>query len=311
MNDLHVLPKFRDSWSYLYVEHCRVDKQDQAIVLHDQGGDTAVPCATLSLLLFGPGTTVTHAAMTVLAASGCTVAWSGEEGIRLYAQGMGETRSSSALLRQARLVADRDLHLRVVARMYAFRFPDPLEPGLTLQQIRGKEGARVRAIYADLSRRYGVQWSGRSYDRGRWDATDPVNRAVSAANSCMYGLCHAAIVSVGLSPALGFIHTGKMLSFVYDVADLYKMEISVPVAFEEAAQGGSGLEARVRHALRDRFRERRLIPQIVADLQHLLDLDRLGPEDELFDEDAALPAEWWDPARHSLPNAPDHGEDPT
>lgn len=300
MADLHALPKFRDSWSYLYVEHCRIDKQDQAIVLHDQAGETAVPCATLSLLMLGPGTTITHAAVTVLAASGCTVVWSGEAGIRFYAQGAGETRSSAGVLRQAQLVSDPGSHLRVVARMYAMRFPEPLEPGLTLQQIRGKEGARVRSIYSRLSHEFGVEWTGRSYDRGRWGDADPVNRAVSAANSCMYGLCHAAIVSIGLSPALGFIHTGKQLSFVYDVADLYKMDITVPVAFQEAAGGADNVESRVRRALRDRFHERRLLPQIVDDVYHLLELDKAQPEESVFDVDAALPADWWNPAPRVL-----------
>lgn len=290
--DLHVLPKLRDSWSYLYVEHCRVDREDRAIVLHDKDGKVPVPCATLSLLMLGPGTSITHAAITVLAEAGCLVAWTGEQGIRFYAQGMGETRSSAALLRQVALLSNDATHLDVVVRMYQARFDDPLEPGLSLRQIRGKEGARVRTTYGRLAREHDVEWTGRTYDRGNWSHADPLNRALSTANSCLYGVCHAAIVSLGLSPALGFVHTGRQLSFVYDIADLYKMETSVPVAFKEAAVAGTGLESRVRHAMRDVFEETRLLDRVVRDVH---DLMRWSDSDAAMDREGALPGELWDP----------------
>src|SRR5579875_2210455 len=222
MKDLHTLPKVRDSWSYLYVEHCRVDQEGKAIVLHDAEGRTPVPCAALTLLMLGPGTSITHAAIRTLAENGCLVMWTGEGAVRFYAVGMGETRSARHLLEQARRWADPILRLAVVRRMYSMRFPEPLDDYLSLQQIRGREGIRVREAYARASRATGVPWKGRSYQRDQWGSTDPINRALSAANSCLYGVCHAAIVSAGFSPALGFIHTGKMLSFVYDIADLYK-----------------------------------------------------------------------------------------
>ncbi|MBI2323195.1 MAG: type I-E CRISPR-associated endonuclease Cas1, partial [Chloroflexi bacterium] len=218
MRDLHLLPKVRDSWSYLYVEHCRIDQEGKAIAMHDARGRVAVPCATLTLLMLGPGTSITHAAVRALAENGCLVVWAGEEGVRLYAQGMGETRSARNLLRQARLWADTASRLQVVERMYRMRFREALGRNLTLRQIRGKEGIRVREAYAQASRASGIPWRGRVFDRGNWRAADPVNRALSTANSCLYGVCHAAIVSAGYSPALGFIHTGKMLSFVYDIA---------------------------------------------------------------------------------------------
>lgn len=298
MKDLHILPKVRDSWSYLYVEHAHVDQEDKGVCLNDAHGRVHVPCASLSLLMLGPGTTVTHAAIATMAESGCLVAWVGEQGVRFYAQGMGETRSAARLLQQARLWANPTQHMRVVRRMYEMRFPEPLPPELTLRQIRGKEGARVRAAYADAARRFGVNWSGRNYDREHWNASDPVNRALSAANSTLYGVCHAAIVAAGYSPALGFIHTGKMLSFVYDVADLYKMEIAVEAAFLEVARGGARLESRVRQRCRDLFGAQNLLGRILTDLDSLLG----GPLDEAgakkFDEDQALPGDLWDPLGH-------------
>lgn len=312
MKDLHVLPKVRDSWSYLYVEHARIDQEDRAIACHDANGKTPVPVATLSLLLLGPGTSITHAAVRTLAENGCTVLWVGEAGVRCYAQGLGETRSARRLLHQARLWNDTSLHLAVVRRMYQARFPEPLDPGLTLRQIRGKEGVRVREAYARMSRETGVAWSGRNYQRAEWYWADPVNRALSAANSCLYGVCHAAILSAGYSPALGFIHTGKQLSFVYDIADLYKAELTIPAAFEAVAEDGPGLEGRVRRKCRDRFHEQRLLARVVADIQRVLDVDGSSEgtaeaaEDAEYDSDEALPSGLWDPEVGVVPGGIDY-----
>jgi CRISPR-associated protein Cas1 len=294
MKDLHTLPKVRDSWSYLYVEHCRIDQEDKAIALHDAAGKTPVPCAALTLLMLGPGTRITHAAIRTLADNGCLVTWTGEGAVRFYALGMGETRSARNLLEQARRWADPAQRLAVVRRMYAVRFPEPLGDNLSLQQIRGKEGIRVREAYARASGATGVPWTGRSYRREQWGSADPVNRALSAANSCLYGVCHAAIVSAGFSPAVGFVHTGKMLSFVYDIADLYKTEVTVPIAFRCVAAGETGLESRVRHACRDAFREGRILDRIVPDIARVLGLSTDGAGSD-FDGDEALPGGLWDP----------------
>lgn len=297
IKDLHVLPKFRDGWSYLYVEHCRVDQEAKAIAIHDADGKYPVPCANLALLMLGPGVSVTHAAISVLADHGCLVAWCGEEGVRFYAAGLGETRSANSLLHQARMWADDALHLKVVRQLYQIRFAELLTPELTLSQIRGMEGIRVRATYERASRESGVAWTGRSYRRDEWANADPVNRALSTANSCLYGISHAGIVSAGFSPALGFIHTGKMLSFVYDVADLYKTEITIPVAFACAADQSPGLERRVRLACRDAFVSMRLLERIIPDIQAALFVPPRGTADDdlLFDQDAAAPGGLWDP----------------
>ncbi len=296
MKDLHLLPKVRDSWSYLYVEHCRVDQEDKAIAIQDTNGKVPVPCASLTLLMLGPGTAITHAAIRALAENGCLVAWTGEEGVRFYAQGIGETRSARNLYRQARLWADPAAHLQVVIRMYQKRFDEKLSGTETLREIRGKEGLRVRRAYARASRETGLEWTGREYRRDRWAAADPLNRALSCANSCLYGVCHAAIVSAGYSPALGFIHTGKMLSFVYDVADLYKTEITIPTAFGAVAAGTADLESRVRHACRDAFHQHRLLDRVVSDIEEVLGGgEEAGGEAERFDVDEALPGGWWDP----------------
>ncbi|MGI6357076.1 MAG: type I-E CRISPR-associated endonuclease Cas1e [Bacillota bacterium] len=294
MRNYRILPKVRDSWSYLYVEHARIDQEDMGICLHDARGRVHVPCASLSLLMLGPGTSITHAAVMTTSEAGCLIAWCGEQGIRFYAQGLGETRSSANLLRQAALWADEGKRLMVVRRMYEMRFPERLEPNLTLRQIRGKEGARVRDAYAKASRTYGVPWFGRNYDRKDWDRSDPINRAISAANACLYGVVHAAVVASGYSPALGFIHTGKMLSFVYDVADLYKTETVIPAAFLETGRGEVDLESRVRRCCRDLFVEIRLLQRIVNDLDSLFDLEHRDEAPDV-DLEKAFPGQIWDP----------------
>jgi CRISPR-associated protein Cas1 len=299
LKDLHLLPKVRDSWSYLYVEHGKVEQDAKAVAVYDELGKTPIPCAALTTLMLGPGTSISHAAALALADNGCLVVWAGEEGVRFYAQGMGETRSSRHLMHQARVWADPRLRMDVVTRMYRKRFPGGLDPALTLQQLRGLEGVRVREAYARASRETGVEWKGRSYRRDSWGAADAINRALSCASSCLYGICHAAIVSAGYSPGLGFIHTGKMLSFVYDIADLYKADLTIPAAFAMVADGTHDLERRVRHRCRDMFHDQRLLQRIVPDIDALLMLDGVlgdGPQGQTdFDADEAAPGGLWDP----------------
>lgn len=306
--DLHELPKFRDGLSYLYVEHCKIDQESRSIAVHDADGKVPVPCASLAMLMLGPGTSITHAAIRTLARDGCLVVWCGEEGVRLYAQGMGETRSASRLLRQARLWADPGLHMKVVERMYRMRFDEELGENLTLQQLRGMEGVRVRETYAQASRESGVPWEGRSYDRGSWANASPVNRALSAANACLYGLCHAAIVSAGYSTALGFIHTGKQLSFVYDIADLYKTETTLPAAFEVAASGTTSIERNVRGKLRNLFKEKRLLARIVPDIKTSLNVEdaALDADDEM-DSSSEPPGGLWDVKESVLQGGVNYG----
>ena len=295
MINLRGLPKIRDSLSYLYVEHCCIEKDNSALKLIDASGVVPIPIASLSVLMLGPGTKITHDAVTIAVQNGCSLVWTGEEGVRTYAAGTGETRSSTRLLHQIHQWANEERRLQIVIKMYQFRFPDPIEKGFTLQQIRGKEGARVRDTYARLSQEYNVPWRGRSYNRNSWSNAEPINRAISCANSCLYGVCHAAIVSSGYSPAIGFIHIGKQLSFVYDIADLYKVELTLPVAFKVVSENNPNIESTVRHQLRDQFRELRILDRIVSDIDQLLQ----PPEETNYDldHDFARPLDYWEPPK--------------
>jgi CRISPR-associated protein Cas1 len=295
IDDLHALPKFRDSLSYLYVEHARIDRHENSIAVWDEEGCTPAPASSLAVLMLGPGTRITQSAVTMLADNNCLVIWCGEENVRFYACGMGGTRSASAMLHQARLVSDDSLRLQVVKQMYWMRFGTVVDTALSIEQLRGMEGARVRDTYSRMGRETGLEWTGRSYDRGQWNHADPVNRALSCANSCLYGVVHAAILSTGYSPALGFIHTGKQLSFVYDIADLYKSELTIPLAFAVAKENPAQLERAVRYRMRDAFRETRLLQRIIPDIQKVLGMPKEDDELSPLDEDPALPTDLWTP----------------
>jgi len=287
--NLHELPRMRDSLSYHYIEHAIVDRKQNAIEYIQEEGRTLVPVAAISLIMLGPGTSLSHAAMKVLMENGCSVLWVGEDGIRCYGQGLGETRRAYHMLRQAELVCDPTTRQKVVRQMYQLRFEESLEEDLTLNQIRGKEGVRIRQAYARASEDFGVPWHGRRYDRSNWSFGDTINRTLSAANALLNGICHAAIVAGGYSPALGFVHTGRMLSFVYDIADLYKTELTIPAAFETVAESEVKAQSRVRILCRERFKKFRLLQRILPDIDRLLDI----PEDVEASFALDPPSELW------------------
>jgi CRISP-associated protein Cas1 len=270
MARLRTLPKARDNISFVYFEHCKIEQDEMAIAIFKERDKIVLPCASIATLLLGPGTSITHAAIKALTDNSCEVHWVGEDIMRFYASGKGSSGNTDRLQHQVNTWADGLQRLGVVRRMYQFRFDEDLPEDLSLQQIRGHEGVRVRTLYGRLSKQTGVEWQGRDYKQDSWDDATPINRALSVANSCLYAVCQAALHSVGYSPALGFVHTGKPLSFAYDVADLYKAETTIPAAFESVAQGAMDLDALVRRTCREKFIEQRLMHRLVADIDRIL-----------------------------------------
>jgi CRISPR-associated protein Cas1 len=234
-----------------------------------------IPIALVGVLLLGPGTDISHRAVELIGDAGTSVVWTGEQGVRQYAHGRSLTHSSRFLEKQARLVSNNRSRLDVARRMYQLRFPNEDVSKNTMQQLRGKEGARIRKLYASLSKEYDVEWNGRQYDVNDYKSGSIVNQALSAGNVALYGLVYSVIAAMGISPGLGFVHTGHDLSFVYDVADLYKGEISIPIAFQIASQATSSddVERMTRLKVRDAFAETKLIQRIVKDLQYLLNIE--------------------------------------
>lgn len=268
MKNLQELPKLRESISYIYFEHAIIEQDNLSIVAICKNGRIPIPVAANTCLLLGPGTSITHAAIRTIGENGCMVIWCGEKAARFYASGVGETRSAKNLMLQAEYCMDPDKHMQVVRKMYALRFPGVDLSNMTLQQIRGMEGIRVRKTYELLGKTTGVKWNKRTYKTESWEASDPINQALSEANALLYGICHAAIISMGFSAGLGFVHTGKQLSFVYDIADLYKTETTIPAAFE-AVVGGCDIHKDLRRLCRKYFISTRLLERIPKDLTEL------------------------------------------
>ena len=267
--NLQELPKFEDTWSYMYFEHGYLDQYQKSIGFHYQKKVVPIPVEMLCLIMLGPGTSITHEAIKRISDSRCLVAWTGEMGVRFYSAGYTGTYSSRNFLKQIETYSDLKRKSELVRKMYQMRFDDTIPEHYHIEQIRGKEGARVRKAYKELAEKHGVEWKGRNYDQKNWDYSDPLNRALSSANACLYGVVHAAILACGFSPALGFVHTGKQLSFVYDVADLYKTETTIPTAFEVVKESTLHVERRVRYALRDSFRKEKIMKRIIPDLKDL------------------------------------------
>lgn len=262
--------RVEDRVSTLYVERCHVDRDENAVVFVNRERTVRLPAAMVGALMLGPGSRITHAAMALLGDSGTAVSWVGEHGVRMYAAALGPTRSGQVAERQARLHADDALRLRVARQMFGMRFPGVDTTSASMHQLRGMEGARVKKLYREHAERTGVAWNRRSYKSGDAFAQgDDVNRVLSAANAALYGACHAAIVGVGAVPALGFVHVGSAISFVLDVADLYKAEYTIPLAFDLTAKGTVD-ESDARWALRDRFAGDRFMARVTKDILGLL-----------------------------------------
>jgi len=277
---VYELARVQDRVSFVYVERCTIHRDQNAITVTDERGTVHVPAATIGALVLGPGTRVTHQAMMLLADSGSTAVWVGEQGVRYYAHGRGLSRSSKWIEAQARIVTHRDRRLGVARKMYAMRFPNEDVSASTLQQLRGREGVRIRKAYTAAAESVGLEWSRRAYDRIDFAAADPVNQALSAATACLYGVVHAVVVSLGCSPGLGVVHTGHERSFVFDIADLYKANIAIPVAFATAVLESEDIPGETRRAMRDAIHEQRLLQRCVKDIQVLL-----AEDDESLVED--------------------------
>jgi CRISPR-associated protein Cas1 len=282
--------------SMVFLERGQLDVLDGAFVLVDASGvRTHIPVGGVACIMLEPGIRVTHAAVALASRAGTLLTWVGEAGVRLYAAGQPGGARSDKLLYQAALALDEAARARVVRKMFAVRFDEEPPSRRSVDQLRGIEGTRVREMYKLLAKQYRVPWSGRKYDPRQWGSGDLPNRCLSAATACLHGLCEAAILAAGYAPAIGFLHTGKPRSFVYDIADLYKFDTVVPVAFRVAGQSPAEPERVVRLACRDRFRESKLLGRIIPEIEAVLSAgglvmpqaptDAVGPA---FDDEEGL-----------------------
>lgn len=274
------LARVGDRISFLYAERCVVNRDGNSLTIMDQRGIAHLPATQIAALLLGPGTKITYAAMALLGDAGVSTVWVGERGVRYYAHGRPPAKSSRMAEIQAEVVTHQRKRLNCARRMYAMRFPGEDVSGLTMAQLRGREGARMKKVYETESKRTGVYWNRRSYDLNDFESSDPINQALTAASAALYGVAHAVITALGFVPALGVVHTGTDRAFVYDIADLYKAEISIPAAFDTVAAAKGKPTVEVRRHIRDYVVSHRLMPRMVKDLKSLFDI----PDDELVSD---------------------------
>lgn len=273
----------KDRSSIVFVEKGQLDVLDGAFVLVDVNGvRTHLPVGGLACIMLEPGARVSHAAVALAARAGTLLIWVGEAGVRLYAAGQPGGARSDRLLWQCRMALDPDARLKIVRQMFQIRFGEAAPSKRSVDQLRGIEGARVRTIYEGLARQFGVTWKRRNYDPSQWDVSDVPNRCLSAATACLYGITEASVLAAGYAPAVGFLHTGKPLSFVYDIADLFKFETVVPEAFRVAGRHAKGKLAsadparETRIACRDVFRKSKLLTRLIPTIEDVLGAGELA-----------------------------------
>jgi len=260
----------KDRLSLVFLERGLLDVIDGAFVLVDKNGvRTQIPVGGVACLMLEPGIRVSHAAVVLATRVGCLLVFVGEAGVRLYSCGQPGGARGEKILYQAKLALDEEARRKVARKMFEFRFRESLPESLSIEQLRGIEGARMKELYRQLANRYNVPWKGRKYDIKNYSAGDLPNKCITSATLCLYGVCEAGILAAGYAPAIGFIHAGNARSFVYDIADLFKHEV-LTVAFSVARENPADPERSVRLACRDMFRSERILKRIIPTIEEVL-----------------------------------------
>ena len=266
------LPQVKNRYPFVYLERGRLEIDDSSVKWIDyENNIVRLPIATLNCLLLGPGTSVTHEAIKVMAAANCMVCWTGEDTMLFYAVGQTPTADTRNFRRQMALAANENKAVEVARRMFARRFPAAELAGKTLKEMIGMEGYRVRDLYAQKAEQYQVGWKGREFVPGKFEVSDLTNQVLTATNAALYGILAAAVHGLGYSPHIGFIHSGSPLPFVYDLADLYKEHLCIDLAFAQTLKmAGRYNKYKVAEAFRHRAIEMDLLACISSDIEEML-----------------------------------------
>ncbi|MBU2788185.1 type I-E CRISPR-associated endonuclease Cas1 [Acidithiobacillus sp. VAN18-1] len=266
------LPQVRDKYPFLYLERGRLEIDDSSIKWIDGSNNVVpLPVATLNALLLGPGTTITHDAVRTAAAANCAVCWVGEDSLLFYAAGFLPTADTRNLKKQIELSANPKKAIEVARRMFARRFPDADLKDKTLQEMMGMEGNRVRILYQAKAEQYQVGWKGRSFTPGKFQTSNLTNQILTSTNAALYGILCSGVHSMGYSPHIGFIHSGSPLPFVYDLADLYKADLCIDLAFHLTRElAGRYDKHKVAAAFRQRVIELDLLAKLGEDIATML-----------------------------------------
>jgi len=268
------LSQVKDKYPFLYLERGRLEIDDSSVKWIDfEANVVPLPVATLNALLLGPGTTVTHDAIKTATAANCAVCWVGEDSLLFYAAGFLPTADTRNLKQQIELSTNPEKSVEVARRMFARRFPDADLQGKTVKEMMGMEGHRVKALYQAKAEEYQVGWKGRKFTPGKFDLGDITNQVLTASNAALYGILCSAAHSMGYSPHIGFIHSGSPLPFIYDLADLYKEQLCIDLAFSLTRDmAGRYNKNKVSSAFRERVIDMDLLGRLAEDIPDMLEM---------------------------------------
>lgn len=266
------LPQVKDKYPFLYLERGRLEVDDSSVKWIDSTGQVIpLPIATLNTLLLGPGTSVTHEAIKTTTAANCAVCWVGEDSLLFYAAGFLPTADTRNLRHQIQLAADPEAAVEVARRMFARRFPDADLKGKIIKEMMGMEGYRVKNLYQEKAEQYKVGWKGRQFTPGKFELGDVTNQVLTSVNAALYGILCSAVHSMGYSPHIGFVHSGSPLPFVYDIADLYKEDLCIDLAFSLTRElAGRYDKHKVSAAFRERVIQMNLLAKVGDDIGSVL-----------------------------------------
>jgi len=226
------------------------------------------------MLLIGPGTTLTHDSLRLLARHGTGLVAIGEDGVRFYASMPAGTNDSKYSRNQVRCWSDENgKRQNVIRSLYAFRMGE-IFPNKDINVLRGMEGARMKKTYKLLAQRYGIKWSGRHYDRSRPELSDPPNEAINHAATAIEAAAMIAVSATSTIPQLGFIHEDSSNSFVLDIADLFRDKAVLPIAFSAVQKyqkecNKMPLERIVRRIAGETIRKEKIIPKMISKITDL------------------------------------------
>ncbi len=270
-----------DRHGLIYFDRGRLSVEAGALTFVGAGsggapaGAYAIPHQSISLVLLGPGGSVTHDALRLLARHGAGLVAVGEDGVRMYTAPPLLPDTSALARRQVDFWSDaKGGRMRVARRMYAMRLGELL-PHRDISVLRGIEGARVKELYKVTAERFGVAWHGRQYDRANPNAADLPNQAINHAASAVEGAAAIAVTATATIPQLGFIHEDSGQSFVLDVADLHRDKVTIPAAFRVVkaarADPSLGVERAARRTVGAALRRDGVIAAMIDQIKALLE----------------------------------------
>lgn len=266
------LPQVKDKYPFIYLERGRLEIDDSSVKWIDADCNIVrLPIATINTILLGPGTSITHESIKVLAAANCSVCWVGEDSLLFYAAGNTPTSDSRNFRKQMMLAADKKKSEEVARRMFSYRLPQKDLINKNLKSMMGMEGYRVKEIYNEMAKKYNVGWKGREYIPGKMVLSDTTNQILTSTNAALYGILNSVVHSLGYSPHIGFIHSGSPLPFIYDISDLYKEKLCIDLAFQLTLEmGGQYNKHKVSSAFRERVIGMDLLTKVPLDIEYVL-----------------------------------------